>query len=132
MKYTLVLILSITISISSCLNETTPGSDGINELLDVNEFSKYLKSENQLVDVRTPEEFSEGFIPNAENINYINTDFEKMILKLDKTKPVLLYCESGGRSGKAYTLLKSKGYDKVFDLKGGFKAWKAAGMMIEK
>ena len=51
----------------------------------------------QLVDVRTSEEFATGHLANARNIDYVNGDFLAGAAKLDKTKPVLLYCAAGGR-----------------------------------
>ncbi len=85
----------------------------LNELTDI-----------QLIDVRTPEEFSEGHIDNAVNINFYDDNFIKdMTSKLDKSKPIYVYCRSGGRSGKASKKLEDAGFTKVYDLKGGFMNW---------
>jgi rhodanese-related sulfurtransferase len=77
----------------------------------------------QLIDVRTSEEYSKGFIEEAQNIDYNSTDFANKISKLDKNKPVLLYCAMGGRSSKASKVFKSLGFKKIYDLKGGFLSW---------
>jgi rhodanese-related sulfurtransferase len=78
----------------------------------------------QLIDVRTPEEFSEGHINDAININFYDDNFiEEMSSKLDKSKPVYVYCRSGGRSGKASKKLEAAGFTKVYDLEGGFMNW---------
>jgi rhodanese-related sulfurtransferase len=77
----------------------------------------------QLIDVRTSEEYSKGFIEEAQNIDYNSTDFANKISKLDKNKPVLLYCAMGGRSSKASKVFKSQGFKKIYDLKGGFLSW---------
>lgn len=78
----------------------------------------------QLVDVRTPEEFSEGAIPNALNINVNGDSFESEIQKLDKTQPVYVYCRSGARSQKAAQKMIELGFTQVIDLEGGYMSWK--------
>lgn len=87
--------------------------------MDVEAFSNYLKDGDvQLVDVRTPEEYAEGHIPGAININVFDNDFIDEALKyLDKSKPVAVYCKSGRRSADAATKLSKNGF-KVTNLKG--------------
>ena len=97
------------------------------------EFKKLLgeNSNVQLIDVRTPEEFQEGHIPNSKNINLFDDDFEKRLLKYNKSKPIFVYCEVGGRSGEAAALLSKSGYSNVYDLKGGMRAWKKEKLPVE-
>lgn len=85
----------------------------------------------QLVDVRTPEEYGEGHLPEAVNINFNADDFVDMAAKLDKSKPILVYCLSGGRSAKAAALISKKGAEQVYNLDGGITAWIKAGKAIE-
>jgi rhodanese-related sulfurtransferase len=87
----------------------------------------------QLIDVRTPEEFSEGHLDNAININYFDDTFIKdMSSKLDKSKPIYIYCKIGGRSGKASKKLEKEGFTKVYDLEGGILNWKKNEMTVVK
>ena len=96
------------------------------------EFDKKIHEGNvQLVDVRTPEEYAEKHIKDAVNINFNADDFVDMVTKLDKTKPVLVYCLSGGRSTKAAALLTKKGYTQVYNLDGGILAWTNASLPVE-
>ncbi|MCL7752251.1 rhodanese-like domain-containing protein [Polaribacter sp. Z022] len=82
------------------------------------------KDKIQLVDVRTPSELRYGFIESSLFINYFDKDFtEKAVSKLDKNKPVYLYCRSGNRSGKATKMLQEKGYE-VYNVLGGYNKWK--------
>lgn len=82
------------------------------------------KKEIQLVDVRTPEEIENGFIESAIFINYFNDNFlNEANNKIDKSKPVYLYCRSGNRSRKALELLKDKGFN-VINVLGGYNQWK--------
>lgn len=97
------------------------------------EFEKKIKElpQAQLIDVRTPEEFAEGHLVGAKNLNIFDDDFTAKIEKLDKKKPVLVYCHSGGRSGEAYDALKKVGFVTVLDMKNGFSSWKKEGRKIE-
>lgn len=89
------------------------------------------KEKIQLVDVRTPKETKQGAIEKAIFVNYFDDDFtEKIIKKLDKEKPVYLYCRSGNRSGKACKILQEKGFE-VYNVLGGFNQWKKEELKIE-
>lgn len=90
-----------------------------------------LSPEAQVVDVRTPEEFNSGHLKNALNINYYEDDFSSQLVKLDKQKPVFVYCKVGGRSAKAATLLRKEGYKNVYDLRGGILAWSNNNLPLE-
>lgn len=90
------------------------------------EFKKLMKDPSaQIVDVRTSKEVAEGKIAGSMNIDYFSATFlttaEK---KLDKNKPVLVYCAAGGRSASAAKDLKKAGFKKVYDLEGGYDSWK--------
>jgi rhodanese-related sulfurtransferase len=76
-----------------------------------------------IIDVRTPEEFQEGHIENAINVDYYNNQFTVIMSSYPKDAPIYLYCRSGNRSGKAATVLKEQGFTNIFDLAGGFNAW---------
>ena len=79
-----------------------------------------------LLDVRTPEEFDAGHLPNAININWFDSNFQQQIKEVvAKDKPVYVYCKVGGRSAKAAQKLEALGY-KVTDLSGGYDAYKLA------
>ena len=95
------------------------------------EFSEKIKAaENpQLLDVRTPDEFSSEHIDNAINLNWNSQDFASKAETYDKSKPVFVYCLSGGRSKKAAAKLTELGFTKVYELEGGILKWKADGMM---
>jgi len=74
----------------------------------------------QLVDVRTADEFSEGYINRAINIDYNEADFKERIGKLNKAQAVYLYCQSGGRSHEAAKLLKNLGFKYIYELEAGY------------
>jgi len=80
-----------------------------------------------LVDVRTPEEFGEGHLEGALNIDWFSPDFDAQWGSVDKDKTVYVYCKVGGRSAKAQEKLKAMGYSHVVNLTGGYDAYLAAG-----
>lgn len=80
-------------------------------------------SNEQLIDVRTPEEFEAGYIAGAINVNIYDQDFLQQINNFDKSKPVMVYCKAGGRSADAAEQLKSAGFTEIYDLSGGIMSW---------
>lgn len=97
------------------------------------EFEKEIKTDSvQLLDVRTPQEYAEGNIDGALNINVQSDDFEEIAQeKLSKERTVLVYCRSGQRSLDAAKILTELGY-KVVNLKGGIIEWEEDGLPITK
>jgi rhodanese-related sulfurtransferase len=92
--------------------------------------AKYKSTANAiLLDVRTVEEVANGKIASAKNIVWD----EAFATKLDSlpNQPLFVYCGSGIRSAKAAKVLREKGYEEVYELGGGMKAWKAEGMKVE-
>ncbi len=77
-----------------------------------------------ILDVRTEEEFIEGYIPTATNIDiYKGQGFLDEIEKLDKSKNYYVYCRSGARSAQACALMKQQGFDNAYNLMGGITDW---------
>ncbi len=128
MKKILFMLLAMLGLNNGCMN----ARDNNFSNTDVDGFSKLLQDEKvQLVDVRTPEEFAEGHIPGAQNINVKSSDFVASVEKrLDKSEPVAVYCRSGKRSAEAAAILSKEGY-KVINLSGGILAWIDAHNPIE-
>ncbi len=85
----------------------------------------------QLVDVRTPLEFQKEHITKALNYDINGDSFTMQVNRLDKEKPVYVYCLSGGRSGAAVEYLKEEGFKNVLELEGGMLAWSKAGKPVE-
>jgi rhodanese-related sulfurtransferase len=85
-----------------------------------------------LLDVRTPEEFAEGHIPGAINIDFRNPGFSKALDTLDKNVQYEVYCRSGHRSGESADLMQQKGFKKIYDLEGGILNWEGKGFETEK
>ncbi len=78
-----------------------------------------------LLDVRTPAEYAAGHIAGSRLIDFFSDGFEDSIRSLPRDQPVYVYCAVGGRSGEAAAMMKEWGFREVYNLSGGFTAWKA-------
>jgi len=124
----IISIISVVLMFAAC---NTSGQKSSN--ISVDEFQKQIADANvQLVDVRTPEEFGQKHIANAKNININSNSFEKELGALDKSKPLYVYCLSGGRSSKAADWAQKNGFKEVYNLDGGVLAWMNNGKPVVK
>ena len=132
-KIFFIVSLVSLVGMVSCRNTAGSGKM-INQTISVDQFDKKLAStaNAQLIDVRTPGEYAEGHLKNAVNINCSDADFETQLAKLDKNKPVLVYCLSGGRSSSAADKMKEMGFSEVYNMDGGIMKWGNAGKPINK
>ena len=129
MKLKVLSLVILFFGLTSCLKNQ---ADGV-QVLDVAKYEKNMTQPDvQLVDVRTPEEFSEGHLENAINIDVTADDFDAKVANLDKEKPVMVYCKSGGRSAKASARLKELGFKTITDLEGGITNWKSENKPVVK
>jgi len=124
-KYFSLLIFLAIIAFNSCIN----GQAKSNYNLSATEFADLInkKPDCSIVDVRTAEEFQGGHLQNAFNSDWNGSEFLNQISKLDKAKPVLVYCLSGGRSSAAANKMREEGYE-VYELQGGLMKWRAANL----
>lgn len=77
-----------------------------------------------VLDVRKPSEFAEGHLPEALNLDWLDTvSFNKGLKELDKKHNYYIYCRSGRRSNEAARKMQKDGY-KVFDMAGGYLAYR--------
>ncbi len=109
------IILVLSILLTSC---------GKSQSISITDFSQEGLQDYTLLDVRTPEEFSDGHLENAININWYDANFVDQLKDIPKENTLYVYCKKGGRSAEAATLLDSLGY-KVIDLQGGYDAYQA-------
>lgn len=83
----------------------------------------------QIVDVRNPDEWSKGHLPSAHHIPLAS--LPDRLDELDKSAPIVLHCQGGGRSAIATSFLQSRGISNVSNLAGGYQAWVAEGLEVE-
>jgi thioredoxin 1 len=124
-----LLAALICTGLYSCSNT---GNSSAVVTLTADEFNRELSAtaNKQILDVRTAEEFREGHLEGARNINFNDSGFKAEADKLDKRRAVFVYCLAGGRSAEAAGLLKGWGFDKVYDLKGGLMAWRNSDLPV--
>ncbi len=124
----IILLVALFIGLASC--KESPETEI--KVVSPEEMKSLIEMDDvQLVDVRTAEEHESGYIGKSQNIDFRSPDFENQISKLDKKKPVLVYCQAGGRSAKCAQKLKDAGFEKVYDLSGGITKWKYKGLKVQ-
>jgi len=95
------------------------------------EFSaKSLEAGVVTVDVRTRDEFNQGHLAGAINIDVEADTFKNEVLKLDKSKTYAVYCQSGRRSGIATAQMQKLGFSHLFNLQNGVSDWMSQGMPV--
>lgn len=123
MKTTLKLTILLFVAVLgiSCNTKSQSQIDSIS-VITPTEF-KEKSVNNTIIDVRTPQEFSEGHIEGAVNINYFDKTFLDQIAKYEKNEPLFIYCKSGNRSGQASKKMADLGFKQIYDLEGGILNW---------
>lgn len=80
-----------------------------------------------VLDVRTPEEFADGHLPGAVNLDVSDPGFAAALDELDRQATYAVYCRTGSRSLAATESMREAGFTDVFDLVGGVEAWRDHG-----
>ncbi len=136
MKFSIVTLVML-VAFSACESKTNSNeaSDStetvtqdskpvVQNLSQANLTAKLSESNVILVDVRTPGEVSEGHIEGASVfIDFYSDDFQQKVKELDKSKTYVMYCRSGGRSGKAAKFMVDNGFSTVYNLEGGISSY---------
>ncbi len=127
MKTLLSLLLTILVSVLSAepaaVKDVTP-----------DEAEALLKGAAKplILDVRTADEFAQGRIPGAKNVDFFGDDFEKQVAALKGGGPVIVHCAAGGRSAQSLPKITAlKKFGVIYHLKAGFNGWKSAGKPVE-
>ncbi len=97
------------------------------------EFKTKIEQGNSVIlDLRTPQEFSTGYISRPLNIDFYSPTFQQELEKLDREASYLIYCNSGNRSGQTLSIMKQLGFKDVTDLQGGITSWKISNLEINQ
>lgn len=127
-------LISLSVSCQSSGNKASSASTSedqeveksttVMEDIDAANFQSKIGLDNHiLLDVRTAEEVAEGAIEGAMVIDFYADDFREKIETLDKEKTYLVYCRSGGRSGKTCKMMQEMGFTNLYNLEGGYSNW---------
>ena len=128
MKTKLMGILTMLCSLLGCSAQT----DGFKSL-SVEEYAKAIEDTTVVrLDVRSAEEYADGHIANAMNIDVLKSDFEeKALASLPKDRTIAINCRSGRRSKNAARILVKNGYN-VIELNDGYNGWVGNGKPVTK
>lgn len=135
-KRVALAILSLALLSSSVLTACATGSS-LTVVTDVTAARAFaLIEENRsnpafsIVDVRTPEEFAEGHIAGAANVDFGARDFREQIGNLERDGIYLVYCRTGNRSSQAIDVMKDLDFERIYHLARGITEWTAAGLEV--
>jgi rhodanese-related sulfurtransferase len=128
MNIRFLIILLISFAVYSCKNVSA------NEIkvVTVEEMNTQLQyGDVQVVDLQPEVEYNKSHLVNAANIIY-DKDFRKKLEKLDKTKPIAIYCTTGTVSPEAARILNEAGFKNIYVLDGGIKKWMAENREVSE
>ena len=131
--YALISALLLLVACHNSNSQTANKNNGTPQQVDAATFKQLIESKKdaQLIDVRTPSEFQGGYINGAMNLDINGTDYSRQVAALDKSKPILVYCLSGGRSATAARGLRQSGFSEVIELQGGILAWNRGNLPLQ-
>lgn len=129
-RWLIVLSLALVLCISTvACNNTLPLSKQISP----SQLVELIKIDRVpiILDVRTAQEYSEGHIPEAINIEYRELPSRINELRSLGKKQIVVYCERGFRAAIAENTLKQAGFEKILHLEGDMSAWRSKGLEID-
>ena len=145
LKGLLVLVLSVTLVIGIMLGGCTTSDESgtpaeetqtqiIENITSQEAFDLIQDNQNNpyfaIIDVRTPQEYSQERIAGAINIDFNSVSFRNDLDKLDKDRTYIVYCRTGFLSGKALDIMGELGFQEVYKPSGGIEAWIDAGLPV--
>lgn len=85
-----------------------------------------------VIDVRTPEEYAEGHLKGAKNLDFNSPEFREQLAKLDRDRTYLVHCAVGGRSKRSLARFQELGFKSVVHMDGGYEGWVKAGKPVAR
>ncbi|MEZ4334171.1 MAG: rhodanese-like domain-containing protein [Myxococcota bacterium] len=125
-----LVVWAVAVAVGCDGGSGSAGSDGAEEMSQrtlMNEAPEAVV----VLDVRTPDEYAAGHVPNATNIPHDQLADRIGELGSDKSRDVVVYCKSGRRAGLAAETLAEAGFTRIHHLTGDMDGWRAAGLPVE-
>ncbi|MFC1964277.1 rhodanese-like domain-containing protein [Chloroflexota bacterium] len=123
----LMTLVTSTVLAGGCAQKTEVTPQAVQDVTAQEAFNLIQEKQNNpdfiIVDVRTPQEFADGHIEDAVNIDFNSDNFKSDISKLDRNKEYLIYCRSGSRSRGALEVMKELNFTKIYHLYEGIVGW---------
>ncbi len=126
-----VLILALSVLVAACSSDTTSQSI---ELVSPAEAAQVIADNPAglvVLDIRTPDEFTQARLADADLVDFYEDDFAAQLDTLDKDVPYVMYCNSGNRSSEAVKTMEDLGFVEVYEIDGGIVNWYDQGYPIE-
>ena len=116
----------LSLCLGSCQQSSTSKQSTLNNISVqvVNAIQKTSNSPYTIIDVRTPDEYADGHIDQALNIDVKSDQFADEVKKLNPSKKYILYCRSGKRSSKAYGIMTDLNFENLYNMEGGYLKYK--------
>ena len=121
-----------TVEKTSQTNQKTSASAQSSEISVTALYEKTKSKDVIIIDVRTPQEYTQGHLPKAQNIPLQELEKRMGELSAHKNKELFLVCASGGRSHTATQTLLKNGFTKAQNVLGGTRGWQAKGYPTDK
>ncbi len=132
LAFSVLLIIATMLTVGCVAEEIRTPTQIIEDVTAQEAFALIQNNQNNpvfvIIDVQTPEEFAEGHVANAINIDFRSESFRDEIDNLDKNKTYLIYCRSGRRSADALSIMKELNFTKIYHMSGGILEWTAEGL----
>lgn len=132
----LLVLLFVTACEESSLSDTGHKTTQDGSRLDMTAEEIFALIESQpdtvILDIRTPKEYHAGHIENAKLVDFYSDNFREQLDLLAKDKTYVVYCRSGGRSGKSMAIFEELGFESIAHLKTGFNGWQASNLPIQQ
>lgn len=129
-------LLALSLGLVACNAQNAGSAEADQQAyqnVDVKRAQEVIQEEDPLIlDVRTDQEYKEGHIKDAKQLDFYGDNFQQQLEELPRDKPVLVYCHSGNRSGKTMARMKELGFEKVYNLQGGMSSWESEGKPVEQ
>jgi rhodanese-related sulfurtransferase len=120
-------ILVLVVLLAGCSSSVSAGIQSV----DAAEAQALVSEAGTVVlDIRTPDEFADGRVDGAINIDFYAADFADRIAALDRNATYVVYCRSDSRSGQAMDLFRDLGFAAVNEVDGGILSWIQAGLPV--
>lgn len=128
-RRSIVPLAAAALLLSGCsVGPEESGRPATGQTLDVSAFADRVEQDGTIVlDVRTPQEYAGGHLPDAVNIDLAADDFAERIEELEPEATYAVYCRTGSRSAEAMETMLDGGFVDVAHLEGGITAWESAG-----
>lgn len=123
----IALAVAVSLGLAACSDGSGATSSAVTDVTVAESADVLAEPGVTVIDVRTPQEYAEGHLEGAINLDVQSATFDDDVAALTKDGSYLVYCRTGNRSGVATDRMAELGFTTVYDLQGGVTAWQADG-----